>query len=95
MKDGSVPLDGRGPYDPSRLIQELKQVLSAKNDSELARILDITHPLLSKIRNGKQPVTGAVLLRIHEVSGLSIRQLRDMLGDRRARFRLSSIRHVT
>jgi hypothetical protein len=36
------------------------------------------------------PVSGALLVRIHEATGLSVRTLQDLMGDRRRKFRLSS-----
>ncbi|MGJ9418760.1 hypothetical protein ACHAC9_13480 [Massilia sp. CMS3.1] len=34
-------------------------------------------------------VDASLLIRMHEVSGLSIRDLRYLMGDRRAKFRIS------
>jgi hypothetical protein len=47
--------------------------------------------LISKIRSRKLPIGAPLLIRMHEVSGLSIQQLRKIMGDRRAKFRLSNI----
>ena len=35
------------------------------------------------------PVGASLLIRMHEVSDLSIRELRNLMGDRREKFRIS------
>lgn len=77
-------------YDPNRLLDRLMIELRAKNDAELARALEINPPIISKIRHRRMPLGSALLLRIHDVSGLSVRQLQEILGDRRKSYRLSA-----
>ncbi|MCG2586531.1 hypothetical protein [Massilia sp. TS11] len=61
--------------------------LQLKNDAALARALDVAPPVISKIRHHRLPVGASLLIRMHEVTGLSIRDLRDLMGDRRTKFR--------
>jgi len=75
-------------YNPNRLLDELIERLNLKNDAALARALSIAPPVISKIRHGHLPVGPSVLIRMHEESGLSIRELRDLMGDRRQRGRI-------
>lgn len=77
-------------YDPNALLDSLKNLLNLKNDAALSRALSIAQPVLSKIRHLQMPISGAVLIRMHEVSDLSVSDLQAMMGDRRAKFRLSS-----
>jgi hypothetical protein len=35
------------------------------------------------------PVGASMLIRMHEVSTMSVRELRDLMGDRRTKYRLS------
>lgn len=63
--------------------------LELKNDAALARVLELAPPMISKLRHFTLPVSAAVLVRMHEVSGLSIRDLRLLMGDRRRRFGIS------
>ena len=77
-------------YDPNNLLDKVLKHLQLKNDAALSRALDVGPPLISKMRHARLPVGGAILLRMHEVTGLSVRALREMLGDRRQKFRLSS-----
>lgn len=76
-------------YDPNTLLDQLLAHLSLKNDAALARILEVAPPVISKIRHGKLPVGASLLVRMHEVSEISIRDLRSLMGDRRSRFRMS------
>jgi plasmid maintenance system antidote protein VapI len=76
-------------YDPNRLLDALIVKLSLKNDAALSRALEVAPPVISKIRHRRLPVDAALIIRMHEVTGLSIRELRDLMGDRRAKFRLS------
>ena len=76
-------------YDPSNLLDSVRNHLKLKNDAELSRTLEIAAPLISKMRSALLPISGSTLIRMHEVSGLSMQTLRDFMGDRRKKFRLS------
>jgi hypothetical protein len=74
-------------YNPARLLDVLTERMRVKNDAGLSRLLDISKPQLSKIRNSKLPVGASILIRMHEVTRFSILELREMMGDRRAKYR--------
>lgn len=76
-------------YDPNNFFDMLLDNLRLKNDAALARKLEVGPPVISKIRHGRLPVGGALLIRVHEVTGLTIVDLRYLLGDRRKKFRIS------
>ena len=78
-------------YDPNRLLDALIERLNLKNDAALSRALDVAPPVISKIRHARLPVGASMLIRMHEETGLSIRELRDLMGDRRNRLRISEI----
>lgn len=84
-----VEPDSTPGYDPNRLFDHLLALLKLKNDAALSRLLEIEPPTISKIRHRRMRVGAGLLLRLHEVSELSIRELRDLMGDRRGRIRLS------
>ena len=65
--------------------------LKLKNDAALARALEVAPPIISKIRHRRLPVGASMLIRMHEVSNLSVMELRELLGDRRKKFRLSNV----
>jgi hypothetical protein len=79
-------------YDPNNLIDILTKKLNLKNDAALCRMLGIFPPVISKIRHRRLPVGASLLIRMHEVSGLSIADLRSMMGDRRKYYRSSRMR---
>ncbi|MGH8810324.1 MAG: hypothetical protein ACREX0_20795 [Noviherbaspirillum sp.] len=76
-------------YDPNNLLESLIEKLNLKNDAALSRALEVAPPLISKIRHRRLPVGASLLIRMHEVSNLSIRDLRHLMGDRRNKFRIS------
>ncbi|MGV3654269.1 MAG: hypothetical protein ACO1N5_08620 [Noviherbaspirillum sp.] len=86
MEESSVSAQ---PYDPNRLLDNLIERLQLKNDAALARSLDVAPPLISKIRHRRLPVGASLLIRMNEVSGLSIQELRKIMGDRRTKVRIS------
>jgi hypothetical protein len=73
-------------FDADTLLDGLIVHLDLKNDAALARALEVAPPIISKLRHRSLPVTAAVLIRMHEVSGLSINNLRLLMGDNRRRF---------
>jgi hypothetical protein len=81
-------------YDPNALLDALIEKLSLKNDAALARTLEIAPPVISKIRHRRLPVGASLLIRMHEVSDLSIKELRILMGDRRGKFRISPVRFM-
>ncbi len=80
------------PYDPSRLLNTIIENLHLKNDAQLCRLLEVAPPRISNIRHHRLPIGASMLIRMHEVTGLSIRDLRYLMGDRRKRFRISVFR---
>ena len=76
-------------YDPNNLLESLIERLNLKNDAALSRALEVAPPLISKIRHRRLPVGASLLIRMHEVSQLSIKDLRELMGDRRTKFRIS------
>ena len=77
-------------YDPNRLLDALIEKLKLKNDAALSRQLEVAPPVISKIRHRRLPVGASLLIRMHEASDLSIRELRDLMGDRRRNYRYSA-----
>jgi hypothetical protein len=78
-------------YDPDNLLDSLIAKLGFKNDAALSRALEIGPPVISKIRHRRLPVGASLLIRMHEVSELSIKDLRILMGDRRNKFRMSDV----
>ena len=76
-------------YNPNHLLDILLGKMQLKNDAALSRMLEVAPPVISKIRHHRLPVGASLLIRMHEVSDLSIRDLRYLMGDRRNKFRIS------
>jgi hypothetical protein len=74
-------------YNPDNLLDALIDRLKLKNDADLSRLLAFPPPVISKIRHRRLAVGAPVLLSMHEETGLSIKELRMLMGDRRDRFR--------
>jgi hypothetical protein len=82
-------LEDQQAYDPNNLLDSLIKKLNLKNDAALSRALEVAPPVISKIRHRRLPVGASLLIRMHEVSDLSIAELRVLMGDRRDKFRIS------
>lgn len=74
-------------YNPERLLDTLIKKLHLKNDAALSRALEVAPPIVSKLRNRRLPVGATILIRMHEASDISIKELRALMGDTRDHFR--------
>lgn len=81
--------EGPTRYDPDNLLGSLIARMNLKNDAALSRALEVAPPVISKIRHRRLPVGASLLIRMHEVTDLSIEELRALMGDRRGKFRIS------
>jgi hypothetical protein len=68
-----------GVYDPNRVLDAIINKLKLKNDAALSRVLEVAPPVISKIRHSTLPIGATILLRMHEVSDFSIRELRTLM----------------
>lgn len=80
-------------FDANRLFEKIIYDLRLKTDLQLANLLGIGAPVVSKIRHGHMPIGSSVLIRIHEELGMSIAEQRQIMGDRRKMWR-GSIKRV-
>lgn len=76
-------------YNPDNLLASIIGKLNLKNDAALSRALEVAPPVISKIRHRRLPVGASLLIRMHEVTDLSIKELRELMGDRRDKYRIS------
>jgi hypothetical protein len=74
------------PGDPNILLDALIEKLHLKNDAALSRLLEVAPPVISKLRHGALPIGPTMLIRMHEVSELGIREMRALMlkGSERA-----------
>jgi hypothetical protein len=89
--DKDHPQTSQEGYDPNHLIDVMLEKLKLKNDAALSRALEVAPFVISKIRHRRLPVGASMLIRMHEVSDLSVAELRDLLGDRRQKYRVSDV----
>lgn len=80
-------------YDPNHLLNVVMHRLELTSDCALARHLKLAHTVIKNIRSGRTPVSATITLLIHHATGISVDDLRALMGDRRAKFRLAT-RHV-
>jgi hypothetical protein len=66
-------------YDPNRVLDAIIAKLRLKNDAALSHVLEVAPPVISKIRHNTLPIGATILLRMHEVSDFSIRELRALM----------------
>jgi hypothetical protein len=67
-------------YDPNKVLDAIMEKLNLKNDAALSRALEVAPPVISKIRHRTLPIGATILLRMHEVSEFSIRELKSLMG---------------
>ncbi|MDY7536831.1 hypothetical protein QN372_01960 [Undibacterium sp. RTI2.1] len=73
-------------YDPNNLLNKLIDQLHLKNDAELSKMLEVAPPVISKIRHHKLSVGASLMISMHEISNISIKDLRALMGDTRDTF---------
>lgn len=76
----NIRISDQAVYNPNYLLDELIKRLNLKNDAALSRALEVAPPVISKIRHNTLPIGATILIRMHEISEISIRELREMLA---------------
>lgn len=62
------------------LLDEIVSTHKLKNDAALSKFLAIKPAVISKYRHGKSLLTPAAILQIHDKTGLSINEIRRLIG---------------
>jgi plasmid maintenance system antidote protein VapI len=65
----------RQPIDKHKLIDAVKDFLELDKDLDLAETLGVQPSCLSKIRRGTNKISAHVILRIHLVTEVPVREL--------------------
>ena len=76
-------------YNPAGMLDALLQHFKLDSDGALSRRLKVAKRVIRDIRDGRIAVGGSMLLWMQDVTGISVNELRYMLGDRRATCRLA------
>jgi hypothetical protein len=77
-------------YDPNHLLNVVMHRLGLKSDGALALRLKLARALIRDIRACRLPISATITLVIHHATGISVDELRRLMGDRRATFRLGA-----
>lgn len=64
----------------SKLLDIVGDKLDAKNDAHLSRLLETQPPLLSKLRSHARVLGPTMIIRIHELTGMSVRDIKEFVG---------------
>ena len=78
-------------FVPNKLLDTLIEKMNLKNDAELCRVLEVQPPIISKIRHHRLPVGASLLIRMHELTDMPIRDLRALMGDTAQSFRAAKL----
>jgi len=78
-------------FDPNRLFDTLQQMLDLESDEALAHALHVEPYVIKRIRERQHPLEPSLLIRINEATGINMRELRQMMGDRRTEYRLEAV----
>jgi hypothetical protein len=81
MKQMTKSVPETAIYTPDRVLDAIIAKLKLKNDAALSRALEVAPPVISKIRHRTLPIGATILLRMHEVSDFSIRELKALMGN--------------
>jgi hypothetical protein len=74
------PLTDDASYNPNKVLDAIIEKLELKNDAALSRMLEVAPPVISKIRHHTLPIGATILLRMHDISDFSIRELRALMA---------------
>ena len=61
-----------------KLIDHLLGILGLKNDAELALALNCDAPVVSMWRHRRRPLGAVYIIRIHELSGMAVADIKAM-----------------
>ena len=62
------------------VLDRLIDKLELKNDAALSKAMKISPPVVSKFRHGHLPFGAVYIIMAHELTGWSIREIKDWLG---------------
>lgn len=64
----------------NHMLDRVSHLLQLKNDAALSRALDVAPPVVSKVRHGRLDIGDTLIIRIHELTGLTVREIKGALG---------------
>ena len=67
-------------YTPGELLDEVIHRFKLRNDAKLAKIIGISSPAISRMRNKKLVIGGDTIIRIYDKTGMDIDEIRMLAG---------------
>lgn len=64
------------------ILDKMLGELKLKNDAALARAMEVAPPVISKMRYGRLPFGPQYIIRAHELTGWTIREIKELLGQK-------------
>ena len=71
---------------PALLLDTLIGLFDLETDADLARMLGVNRSIISRIRHKKRKISAELLLAIHEMTHISIGELRKIMGDTKGKY---------
>lgn len=62
------------------MLDVVLQEQNLKNDAALAREIQVAPPIISKARNEVQPLGSSLLVKLHELTGKSTKEIKTLAG---------------
>ncbi|WP_211474804.1 hypothetical protein [Collimonas humicola] len=62
------------------MLDVVLQEQNLKNDAALAREIQVAPPTISKVRNEVQPLGSSLLVKLHELTGKSTKEIKALAG---------------
>lgn len=63
---------------PHTLLDAVIKAANLKNDAELSRALLVAPPVISHIRNGRMGIGAVMIIRIHELTGITVKEIKEL-----------------
>lgn len=67
-------------YNPGALLDHICDVCNVPTDSQLSRRLGVSAPIICKIRKKQHAITGDLMIRIYDLTGVDIDKQRGLAG---------------
>ncbi len=67
-------------YDPNRLLDFVKSEIGIETDRKFSSILNVNPSMISKIRQKKTLMNADILLSIHDLTDMPIKEIKRKMG---------------
>lgn len=67
-------------YEPNRLLDFVKSEIGVETDKKFSSILNVHPSMISKVRQKKTLMSSDMLLSIHDLTGMPIKEIKRKMG---------------